>query len=573
MTTRCTDKFVDPHKINKHYIVSLSLHVSLLMLAMSSPLQTEPTAKTEPSNVDAIVASPGMAENNDEVAHSSKNGVILDDDTPHGDQEVNKSTKARKTGKKSKAQKDGKKIVCMRGKCKHQQLEFGDMVRCSMCMEWHHNDCVDAKEIGSPWNCSGCRSLPTTVNQLQSDMQDIKHMLREALDLVLSQSEEINKLNNAVLELKTQNAELVAENLIMTENEKHREKAKLQAVEERKAMLQELINLKVDQGRQTEGNHDREDKDVSSNSTPTKEQEFESTVTPKEVNICSKQSVSENSTNDQWSPEPTSGSWKFGKAIPKSVATSQTVVIGSSVLKGLSPRRLSESVGHQCCIDTLRGATVSEIAARIPAVLNAASHVQTVVLFLGGNDIGKKPVHQMIQEYEDILESFKPYPAIKPVVCSILPRKNPQNFNSHLRDSNHMLKQMCQRRRCEYLDLTSSFPLSSCDIFLAEDGVHLSRNGVHQLGRCLARKLADNGGALRNDRRQPPMTQPWELPLPPSQSRWHPSRPTPHQEQLGPPYFPQPAQPLWPSSHFIPPGYTQPWHSFPYMSWNMPYQQ
>ena len=119
------------------------------MPAMASPLQVEPTAKKVLSNVDAFVASPDMAVNDDEIVHSPEDGVILEDVTSRDDQEVSKNTKARKAGKKSKPQKDGKKIACMRGKCKHQQLEIGDMIRCCMCMEWHHNDCVDSKETES----------------------------------------------------------------------------------------------------------------------------------------------------------------------------------------------------------------------------------------------------------------------------------------------------------------------------------------------------------------------------------------------------------------------------------------
>ena len=403
-------------------------------------------------------------------------------------------------------------------------------------------------------------------------MQDIKRMLKEALDLVLNQSDEINKLTDVVHDLKTRNSELVAENLIMTENEKHQENAKIQAIEERKAMLQELINLKVDQGKKTDTIHDR---DASKTPTAKKEKENETTVTPDETEIISKQnvSVSSSSNNDQWRPDPTTGSWKFGKTIPKSVATSQTVVMGSSVLKGLSPRRLSDSVGHQCCIDTLRGATISEIAERVPAVLNAAPFVQSVVLLSGGNDIGKKPTRQIIQEYQEILDSFRLHPGVKPVVCSVLPRTNPQNFNSHLREANHMLKQMCQQRHCEFLDLSSSFPLSSCGNLLSEDGIHLSRSGVEKLGRCIARKLIDNDGQPREEHRRPLMTQSRVSPPPPAQSTWYPPQPAPNQEQRGPLYFPQPVQPGWPNSQFFPPGYTQPWHSFPYMSWNMPYQQ
>ena len=100
--------------------------------------------------------------------------------------------------------------------CNVTVKEASDMIRCSLCMAWHHNVCVgeDRLYVGV-WTCVSCRRLPTLVLSLQTQVNDLASLLsvyqendsaqREVINRLKSEN---NKLSQKVSNLEKTNTEL-----------------------------------------------------------------------------------------------------------------------------------------------------------------------------------------------------------------------------------------------------------------------------------------------------------------------------------------------------------------------------
>ena len=100
--------------------------------------------------------------------------------------------------------------------CNVTVKEASDLIRCSLCMAWHHNVCVgeDRLYVGV-WTCVSCRRLPTLVLSLQTQVNDLASLLsvhqendsaqREVITRLKSEN---NKLSQKVSNLEKTNTDL-----------------------------------------------------------------------------------------------------------------------------------------------------------------------------------------------------------------------------------------------------------------------------------------------------------------------------------------------------------------------------
>ncbi|VDI19450.1 Hypothetical predicted protein [Mytilus galloprovincialis] len=125
-----------------------------------------------------------------------------------------------------------------------------------------------------------------------------------------------------------------------------------------------------------------------------------------------------------------------------------TLIIGSSILKGIQPRGLQNT---EVC--TNRGANID----RLIDVLQKKdmSTYRTIIIHIGGNDLDNGDNLQSIRDnYEALLYllNFKCHPHCKFVVSGILPRKG---LNMH--NPNEMLKDLCEQFNIQFIDHTNMF--------------------------------------------------------------------------------------------------------------------
>ena len=92
-------------------------------------------------------------------------------------------TKAKGRGKKTKT------TLCV-PQCKHKGKETDSTVQCHLCQLWVHCECVGERPetIIGVWSCHVCRQLPSVVMQLV---------------------DKVSSLEETVLQLKENNAELI----------------------------------------------------------------------------------------------------------------------------------------------------------------------------------------------------------------------------------------------------------------------------------------------------------------------------------------------------------------------------
>jgi len=440
---------------------------------------------------------------------------------------INPESGKTQKSKVKKPRQEKVKIACLENKCRHRQMETGDMIRCCLCMAWFHCNCVGSTaESANVWNCFSCRNLSKIVGKLSSGIEEIKCMLKDAMKQNTVQTDSINSLNKTIQSLQNDNSDLNAKNLILAQEKKELQNETKRISQEKQQILKELIATK------------EKCSASSSSGNPTlSEDETDPGV---------------NTQSDRYSSGPAPSGrdletdWTRAKPIPRSAGSCQTIITGSSILKSLSTKRLSDSAGQDCCVDSIGGATVATIAERIPDLLHAAEQADTIVIAVGGNDDQSTP--SMVKNYEGLLQSIRKNSNIIPVVCSVLPRDQPSDFNEKLPDTNRALRQMCNRMNVHFLDMTPLFPISASHDFLARDGIHLSGNGVRRLARGIA-------NCLRNQKPTSPLRHHTASRSGPSRSRPYPAMPSPPLPMWSP--FTSP--PMWSPSPAHAAAYQQYW--------------
>ena len=354
---------------------------------------------------------------------------------------------------------------------------------------------------------------PTYRAEIGDFCRSLKDLLKKTLLTIESQTEENARLNGVIFNLQETNSDLTAQNLAQSQDIQKHEAETRKAKDDGKKLLLEIIQLKNQQSEQQPAADAAQDNSKREHSGIVSPDGATNTMTYSDVIDADVEA------ND----------WKHVKPLPKTISSAKTVIVGSSICKSLSPRRLSESVGHKCTIDSVSGATVSTIAERIPTVLQQAESAETIVICIGGNDVGERSTGAIVTDYEDLLEPFRGS-RVKPLVCSILPRAQPSSFNSKLRELNQALRQMCRRRGVKLLDASASFPVSECCEFLGDDGVHLSASGVKRLASVIS-------SSIRGRRPSPPYI--------PSNRR------TPTYRENSHPHAAAMAPPTWPPNPFL----------------------
>ena len=60
--------------------------------------------------------------------------------------------------------------------CKYNGKDEGKMLRCCVCMVWHHFDCMgeNPKSKITMWSCLTCRMIPTMLQKLLKDVESLK---------------------------------------------------------------------------------------------------------------------------------------------------------------------------------------------------------------------------------------------------------------------------------------------------------------------------------------------------------------------------------------------------------------
>ena len=196
------------------YVSTFKLHVqgsaAFLWVAETLPLiQDIPTLEEWDENSILILDESSATDSSTRTLRSTSANEVQG--AAASISEDSATTKPKGKGRQSKG--NASKNKCKSEKCKGKQ---GAQIRCMLCMGWFHNGCVNEPEdyLGS-WTCSGCRTLPLIVAQLQAQLSDISKYVVTAQS---PQPKDLEK-ENSILSQKVK--QLEAEKSSLTQKVQH----------------------------------------------------------------------------------------------------------------------------------------------------------------------------------------------------------------------------------------------------------------------------------------------------------------------------------------------------------------
>ena len=85
------------------------------------------------------------------------------------------------------------------------------MVRCCMCMRWHHGDCLPREEeVVGIWNCPKCRLIPQLFAEMKKSYLNMQVEMQTMSARHLSLETEIKEIKEQCTKLRDENKVLLA---------------------------------------------------------------------------------------------------------------------------------------------------------------------------------------------------------------------------------------------------------------------------------------------------------------------------------------------------------------------------
>ena len=92
--------------------------------------------------------------------------------------------------------------------CKYGRRDAKDMVRCSLCYTWYHEDCVDDHYNHTTdshwWLCGKCRQMPHTLVTLNDTVLQLSGYVSQLVDQNKILTEMINELKQSKSNIKAE---------------------------------------------------------------------------------------------------------------------------------------------------------------------------------------------------------------------------------------------------------------------------------------------------------------------------------------------------------------------------------
>ena len=94
--------------------------------------------------------------------------------------------------------------------CRHGRNYDRSMLQCSVCMGWFHTECADSVSDAVIWNCLKCRAIPDTLNNLNTQINELHTIFSHFIEKQNEMYETISIMNfrNENLLTKVQRLEL-----------------------------------------------------------------------------------------------------------------------------------------------------------------------------------------------------------------------------------------------------------------------------------------------------------------------------------------------------------------------------
>ena len=142
-------------------------------VATDSPVTLEAPVTRSQSRPDTSV--PVLLEA-DTIKNAKKSETQNRDKTnkKHKISSARKKKKAKQKQASDEEPDDAVQVQHCSTDCRYDRNYSSAMIRCSLCMAWHHLVCVGEDDgYMGVWTCMQCRNLPLTIATLQTQMQQL----------------------------------------------------------------------------------------------------------------------------------------------------------------------------------------------------------------------------------------------------------------------------------------------------------------------------------------------------------------------------------------------------------------
>ena len=399
-------------------------------------LNTDIEHETADQKVEESDHSEGF-NHSEEVDHSEKSKVKQDDQTDQSSDDTNCDSNASKADdldgdllnsveSDDEVEEDESDDQCEEPRlchegCRYEGLETkSKLIKCRLCMVWHHIECVDIvqknlKKVGF-WSCPCCRKMSENIKNLQSSIKSLFSM--------------VEKLSVAVGPLLHEKQENPEDNLLM----------------------QSLENKRIEC-----------DKLWEQNTTLLKKlkekQEPDADESVEIVNSSDSEVDSDSESDLEDSCEEVYGH----------------LVIGDSLLKNVSP------IVDDITVASKRGAKIHDITKKLKSY---KKKFRQITIVCGTNDVSSKVNVSAIGDKFRTLLQLATKKSMSVTVSSIPPRLDEAVREEKLKEANKCLATIADELKVNYVnnDLNFRFKSDIPDLSLLQiDGLHLTSAGVARL--------------------------------------------------------------------------------------------
>ena len=252
--------------------------------------------------------------------------------------------------------------------CEYGRVYDRNMVQCSTCMGWIHAVCSDAgEEARAIWNCSKCRTLPETVEDLKQQIIEVHSLLS---DMIQKQGELYTNLGD-----------------ILTKNHK------LQM--EVKELKKQNHDLRINQYNRLEASSSSSESDLSSN----EDEESEGRAVSKAQKARRYGTVRNHINSSSNKPNKRVIHPNKPKEKPK------ITVLGGSMVRNSGPviSSVLKPTEYNSIVYSLSGLTIKEASKKAPSIFQEHADSDIAILQVGTSDFEKHSSVALVNQYEDLM--------------------------------------------------------------------------------------------------------------------------------------------------------------------------
>ena len=357
-----------------------------------------------------------------------------------------------------------------------------EMLKCCLCMRWHHQPCCDAADElqyeSTIWTCPTCRAMPTDILCLRQQLSQVTSML-------MSLTSKINNIGiqpshetvHANAEPQQEDTQLITRHDSSSETHDHTPViVSLNNGELADDTLNDSINT-------LEQSDDSEALDTSSDT----HDQFATEAGPSSENATD--CVTPPSNQEQWMLMQKKTKKKANQN-PADANTNKTVtnvtLLSDSVLRSLDTRRTQDLCGDANCKLNVADMAVS-IGAAVDTLLgDSIPREDPVVVHTGTNHVERENVYTITRRLERLEYTLQKYSRV--ALSSIVHRRSDsKNVREKIVTLNTTLLEMCTKNNWVFIDNDNVD--ESC--LLHSDRVHTNKYGDERLAHNVAQGLKE----------------------------------------------------------------------------------